>query len=45
MATTIFICSQCDAQSPKWAGRCLSGNSGKSDFLLTCRVDGFERPR
>ncbi|MCL5436096.1 MAG: DNA repair protein RadA [Patescibacteria group bacterium] len=21
---TIFVCSQCDAQFPKWAGRCLS---------------------
>ncbi len=23
MSSTIFICSKCDAQSPKWAGRCL----------------------
>lgn len=23
MAATLFICSNCDAQSPKWAGRCL----------------------
>ena len=22
--TTIFSCSQCDAQFPKWSGRCLS---------------------
>lgn len=24
MNKTIFICSKCDAQSPKWSGRCLS---------------------
>ncbi|MFH1046964.1 MAG: DNA repair protein RadA [Patescibacteria group bacterium] len=26
-ATTIYVCSKCDAQSPKWAGQCLECGS------------------
>ena len=27
MSDTIFICSKCDAQYPKWSGRCLECGS------------------
>lgn len=38
-ASTLFICSNCDAQSSKWAGRCLEcGSWGTLQELATAKV-------
>ena len=40
---TVYVCSNCDAQSPKWSGRCLE--CGAWGTLKTQTVDQKENTK
>jgi len=42
-SSTVYTCSKCDAQSPKWTGQCLACGSWGTLTLVVARENGRDR--